>query len=100
RSERPSARARMQRSVPIPIPVDRGEKSHMSDGQTTLEVPPEVLEFMQDHETLTLATASPAAVPRASSFLYVNEGPSLYFWARATTVTARQLTQNPVVAFT
>jgi uncharacterized protein YhbP (UPF0306 family) len=72
----------------------------MSDGKTTLEVPPEILEFMQDHQTLTLATASPAAVPRASSFLYVSDGPNLYFWARATTMTARQLTQNPVVAFT
>lgn len=72
----------------------------MSDGKTTLDIPPEILEFMEDHQTLTLATASSAAVPRASSFLYVSEGPNLYFWARATTMTARQLTQNPVVAFT
>lgn len=72
----------------------------MSDGTTTLDVPPDILEFMENHQTLTLATASPAAVPRASSFLYVSEGPNLYFWARATTMTARQLTQNPVVAFT
>jgi CRP-like cAMP-binding protein len=72
----------------------------MSAGQTTLEVPPEVLEYLQKHRTLTLATASPAAVPRASTFLYVNEGPTLYFWSRATTITARQIGQNPVVGFT
>jgi uncharacterized protein YhbP (UPF0306 family) len=72
----------------------------MSAGQTTLEVPPAVLDFLQQHRTLTLATASPAAVPRASTFLYVNEGPTIYFWSRATTVTARQIQQNPVVAFT
>lgn len=72
----------------------------MSAGQTTLEVPPEVLEFLQRRRTLTLATASPAAVPRATTLLYVSEGPSLYFWTRATTLTARQIQQNPVVAFT
>lgn len=70
----------------------------MSAGQT-LEVPPPVLEFLQRHRTLTLATASPAAVPRATTVLYVNDGPTLYFWSRATTLTARQIQQNPVVAF-
>ncbi len=72
----------------------------MSAGQATLDVPPQVLEYLQQHKTLTLATASPAAIPRASTFLYVSDGPTLYFWSRATTMTARQLTQNPVVSFT
>lgn len=72
----------------------------MSAGQATLDVPPQVLEYLQQHKTLTLATASPAAIPRASTFLYVSDGPTLYFWSRATTTTARQLTQNPVVSFT
>jgi uncharacterized protein YhbP (UPF0306 family) len=72
----------------------------MSASHTTLEVPPKVLEFLGQRQTLTLATASPAAVPRASTLLYVNEGPTLYFWTRATTLTARQIQQNPVVAFT
>jgi uncharacterized protein YhbP (UPF0306 family) len=66
----------------------------------TLDVPPQVLEFVQKNRTFTLATSSPAAVPHASTFLYVNEGPTLYFWSRATTLTARQIQQNPVVAFT
>jgi uncharacterized protein YhbP (UPF0306 family) len=72
----------------------------MSAGPTAVDVPPEVLQFLQEHQTLTLATASPSAVPRASTFLYVNDGPSLYFWSRATTTTARQIDQNPMVAFT
>ncbi|MGO9898624.1 MAG: cyclic nucleotide-binding domain-containing protein [Solirubrobacteraceae bacterium] len=71
----------------------------MSEGQTSV-VPQNVLDFIQRNHTLTLATASPAAVPRASTFLYVNDGPTLYFWTRATTTTARQIQQNPVVAFT
>src|SRR5438270_1126761 len=72
----------------------------MSTEQTAIDVPPQVLEFLQGHQTLTLATASPGGVPRASTFLYVSDGPNLYFWSRATTTTARQLQQNPMVAFT
>ena len=71
----------------------------MSAGHATLEVPPPVLEFLAKRRTLTLATSSPAAVPRATTVLYVNEGPTLYFWSRATTLTTRQIQQNPVVAF-
>jgi uncharacterized protein YhbP (UPF0306 family) len=72
----------------------------MSAGHAAIDVPPEVLDFLGQHHTLTLATASPAGVPRASTFLYVNDGPALYFWSRASTLTARQIQQNPVVAFT
>ncbi|MGB0092217.1 MAG: cyclic nucleotide-binding domain-containing protein [Solirubrobacteraceae bacterium] len=72
----------------------------MSAGQTTPDLPPQVVQFLHEHRTLTLATASPVGVPRASTFLYVNDGPNLYFWSRATTMTARQIQQNPVVAFT
>jgi uncharacterized protein YhbP (UPF0306 family) len=72
----------------------------MSAGDTTLDVPSEVLDYVQEHKTLTLATASPNGVPRASTFLYVNDGPTLYFWTRPTTITARQIEQNPVVSFT
>jgi uncharacterized protein YhbP (UPF0306 family) len=72
----------------------------VSAGRTPVDVPPQVLDFLQGHRTLTLATASPAGVPRASTFLYVSDGPNLYFWSRATTMTARQIAQNPIVAFT
>jgi uncharacterized protein YhbP (UPF0306 family) len=72
----------------------------MSPDQTTLEVPTELVEFLQQHHTLTLASTSQSGAPRASTFLYVNDGPTLYFWSRATSLTARQIQQNPVVAFT
>jgi uncharacterized protein YhbP (UPF0306 family) len=68
--------------------------------QTGLEVPAEVIEFLGQHRTLTLATAAQSGAPRASTFLYVNEGATLYFWSRATTLTAHQIQQNPVVGFT
>jgi len=67
---------------------------------TEQELPAPVLEFLQQHNTLTLATASPSGIPRATTLLYVNEGPSLYFWTRSATVTARHIAQNPVVSFT
>ncbi len=72
----------------------------MSADRPRLDVPSEVLEYVQQRKTLTLATASPAGVPRASTFLYVSDGATLYFWTRATTITARQIAQNPVVSFT
>jgi uncharacterized protein YhbP (UPF0306 family) len=38
-------------------------------------------------------------VPHASTFLYVNDGPTLYFWTKPGTTTATQIQQNPLVAF-
>lgn len=64
------------------------------------EVPGQVLDFLHAHQTMTLASVSPGAVPHASTFLYVNDGPTLYFWSRANSTTARHVQRNPVVAFT
>lgn len=71
----------------------------MSTDQEAVEVPPHVVEFLGEQNTLTLATASPGGVPRASTFLYVNDGPNLFFWTKPHTTTARHLEQNPVVSF-
>jgi uncharacterized protein YhbP (UPF0306 family) len=67
--------------------------------QAAVDVPAHVIEYLAAQNTLTLATASPSGVPHASTFLYVNDGPTLYFWTRPGTVTARHLDQNPVVSF-
>ena len=71
----------------------------MSTEQPAVDVPAHVLEYLSQQSTLTLATASPTGVPRASTFLYVNDGPNLFFWTRPDTTTARQIEQNPVVSF-
>jgi len=71
----------------------------MTAEQAAVDVPAHVVEYLSAQNTLTLATASPAGVPHASTFLYVNDGPTLYFWTRPGTVTARHLEQNPVVSF-
>jgi uncharacterized protein YhbP (UPF0306 family) len=71
----------------------------MSGGQTAVDVPPEIIDYLNGQHTLTLATASPGGIPRASTFLYVSEGPTLYFWSRVGTTTTRHIEQNPVVSF-
>ena len=71
----------------------------MSAGGAPVDMPPQVLEFLDQHQTLTLATASTTGMPHATTLLYVNDGPTLYFWSRAASATSRQLAQNPVVAF-
>jgi uncharacterized protein YhbP (UPF0306 family) len=63
-------------------------------------VPPHVLDYLREHNTLTLATASPAGVPRAATLVYVNDGPTFYVWTRAAGTTARHVDENPFVSFT
>jgi uncharacterized protein YhbP (UPF0306 family) len=67
---------------------------------TEQELPGPVLEYLSSQNTLTLATASPTGTPHAATFLYVNEGPSLYFWSKSATASSRHIEQNPLVAFT
>ncbi len=71
----------------------------MTPEQAAVDVPAHVVDYLAAQNTLTLATASPSGVPHASTFLYVNDGPTLYFWTRPGTITARHLDQNPVVSF-
>jgi uncharacterized protein YhbP (UPF0306 family) len=71
----------------------------MTAEQAAVDVPAHVVDYLSAQNTLTLATATPSGVPHASTFLYVNDGPTLYFWTRPGTITARHLEQNPVVSF-
>jgi uncharacterized protein YhbP (UPF0306 family) len=72
----------------------------MSSEQQAIEVPQKVIDYLASEKTMTLATATPGGVPYATTFLYVNDGPTVYFWSRATTTTSRHIEQNPTVAFT
>jgi uncharacterized protein YhbP (UPF0306 family) len=64
-----------------------------------IEVPQPVLDYLRSEKTVTLATASSDGVPHASTFMYANNGLSLYFWARPNSTTAQQLRENPRVSF-
>jgi uncharacterized protein YhbP (UPF0306 family) len=72
----------------------------MTEATPALDVPPRVLEFLREHTTMTLATASPTGVPRATTLRFVSDGLTLYFWTRSQSWTARQIDQNPLVSFT
>ncbi len=63
------------------------------------ELPQPVLDYLAGQKTVTLATASADGAPHASTFMYVNDGPTLYFWARPTSTTATHLQSNPRVSF-
>lgn len=64
------------------------------------ELPQAVLDYLGSEKTVTLATASADGVPHASTFMYVNDGLTLYFWARPTSTTAKHLQTNSRVSFT
>lgn len=64
-----------------------------------VDVPQHVLAYLEGGQTLTLATASRQGVPRATTLTYVSDGVSVYVWTRPETTTARQMQENPVVAF-
>jgi uncharacterized protein YhbP (UPF0306 family) len=72
----------------------------MSSEAFVTSVPQHVLDYLGEHKKLTLATASTAGVPHAAAYMFINEGPLLYFWTRPETTTAKQIAQNPVVSFT
>lgn len=64
------------------------------------EAPPHVLEYLRSQNTLTLATATASGLPHAATMVYVADGITLYFCTRPDGTTARNIEQNPMVAFT
>lgn len=71
----------------------------MADEQGAQSVPPELLEFLAEQKTLTLATVSASGIPRATPLAYVNESTDLFFWIRSNTITSHHIEQNPTTAF-
>ena len=71
----------------------------MGTESVSVEVRPQVLDYLRDHKILTLATASATGMPRATTLAYVNDGVLLYVWTRPDTTTARHMEENPVVSF-
>ena len=63
------------------------------------DLPQPVLEYLSSQKTITLATASRDGTPHARTFMYVNDGAMLYFWARPSSTTATHIQSNPRVSF-
>ena len=71
----------------------------MANETSTVDLPADVLAYLHEQKTLTLATASPGGAPHATTLIYVDDGSSLAIWTRPETTTAQQIGQNPVVSF-
>ena len=68
--------------------------------KSPIEAPAHVLEYLRSQNTLTLATATASGLPHAATMVYVADGITLYFCTRPETTTARNIAENPAVAFT
>lgn len=64
------------------------------------ELPDRVRSYLSTHHVLTLCTASRAAVPHATTLLYANDERTFHVWMRADSTTARNMRENPQIAFT
>ena len=64
-----------------------------------VEVPEEVVRFLGERKTLTLATVGGDGTPHAATLVYVNDGPELYVWAHAGSATAEQIGDGATVGF-
>jgi uncharacterized protein YhbP (UPF0306 family) len=71
----------------------------MTSEQQPVEVPQKVIDYLGSQKTMTLATATPGGVPYATTLLFVNDGPTIFFWSRSNTTVARHVEQNPMVGF-
>jgi nitroimidazol reductase NimA-like FMN-containing flavoprotein (pyridoxamine 5'-phosphate oxidase superfamily) len=69
-----------------------------ADGQQ-LDVSPEILDYLRRETSLTLATASTAGIPRATTLRYASDGLSIYVWTRSGAAAAKHMAANPVVSF-
>jgi uncharacterized protein len=63
------------------------------------QVAQEVLDFLAEQKTLTLATSGDDG-PWAATLTYVNDGAELYVWTKPSSNTAGHLDKDPSAAFT
>ncbi len=59
-----------------------------------------VIDYLAAERVLTLATASGWGLPYAAMFCYVNDGLTLYIWARPGNMTIRNIDFNPAISIT
>ena len=71
----------------------------MSADTEQLDVSPEILDYLRRQTSLTLATASPAGIPRATTLRYASDGLNVYVWMRSGAAAAKHMSANPVVSF-
>ncbi len=62
------------------------------------DVPQEVLDYLAQQKSLTLATSGDDG-PWAATLTYVNDGKDIYVWTKPGSNTARHIDSNPTAAF-
>ena len=62
------------------------------------QVPQEVLDYLVEHKTLTLATSGGDG-PWTATLTYVNDGNTLYVWTRPGSTTSSHIDENGAAAF-
>jgi hypothetical protein len=71
----------------------------MSADSPQADVSPEILDYLRQQTSLTLATASPGGIPRATTLRYASDGVNIYVWLRSGAAAAKHMAANPVVSF-
>jgi hypothetical protein len=68
--------------------------------QSTVEIPPEVLSYLDLHHIITLGTASFTGMPHAATIAYVSDPSGVYFAMPADELTLRNIAANKWASFT
>ncbi|MBV9039939.1 MAG: pyridoxamine 5'-phosphate oxidase family protein, partial [Acidimicrobiia bacterium] len=68
--------------------------------QAGVEVPSEVLDYLQLHHIITIATASFTGMPHAATIAYVSDSSGVYFSMRPEELTVRNIDANHFASFT
>ena len=68
--------------------------------QRAVEVPKQVLDYLQLHHIITIATASFTGMPHAATTAYVSDGSGVYFSMQPEELTVRNIDANHFASFT
>ncbi|MBV8560366.1 MAG: cyclic nucleotide-binding domain-containing protein [Acidimicrobiia bacterium] len=68
--------------------------------QPGVDVPQQVLDYLQLHHVITIATASFTGMPHAATTAYVSDGSGLYFSMQPDELTVRNIDANHFASFT
>ncbi|MBV8385653.1 MAG: pyridoxamine 5'-phosphate oxidase family protein, partial [Acidimicrobiia bacterium] len=68
--------------------------------QAGVEVPSEVLDYLELHHIITIATASFTGMPHAATIAYVSDSSGVYFSMRPEELTVRNIDANHFASFT
>src|SRR5215469_7408040 len=69
-------------------------------GTTTVEIPPEVLGYLDLHHIITLGTASFTGMPHAATIAYVSDPSGVYFAMPENELTLKNIAANKWASFT